>query len=61
MALKQAELRRVATAIEMLTRAILVDNDTGVAVNLQKSRDIIDNILKQGRRFERGNQGGQEG
>ena len=53
MALKQADVRRVATAIEMLTRAILVDNDAAAAVNLQKAKDVIDKILKQGQRLQK--------
>lgn len=45
MALKEYHLRQVAAAIEMLTRAALVDKTASAVTNLEKAQALIGKIL----------------
>ena len=46
MALGQADLRRLAAAIEFLARAALVNENPAVVANLEKAQWVINNILQ---------------
>ena len=57
MALNKQDISRVISAIDMLLRAIEVTDNIAITNNLEKGRDIIANLLNQGRRIQEKKEG----